>query len=125
MAEANKYAAGAWKRATVTQGQWAFLEAFQAWRRGEHGIGAGARQVRALLTDKRKAYAPTHTDRGNRWSASKRSSSRRRGRAGDRPRARPGRPRGAGAGGRAHFGSGTSSRNSEVIHAGIYYAPAR
>ncbi|MBS1162397.1 MAG: pyridine nucleotide-disulfide oxidoreductase, partial [Burkholderiaceae bacterium] len=57
MAEANKYAAGAWKRGTVTQGQWAFLEAFQAWRRGERGIGAVLGQVRALLTDKRKAYA--------------------------------------------------------------------
>jgi len=57
MAEANKYAAGAWKRSTVTQGQWAFLAAFQAWRRGEHGIGTVLGRVRALLTDKRKAYA--------------------------------------------------------------------
>ena len=57
MAEANKYAAGAWKRGTVTQGQWAFLAAFQAWRRGEHGIGTVLGRVRALLTDKRKAYA--------------------------------------------------------------------
>jgi len=56
MAEANKYAAGAWKRGTVTRGQWAFLEAFQAWRRGEHGIGAVLGQVRALLTDRRRAY---------------------------------------------------------------------
>jgi dihydrolipoamide dehydrogenase len=57
LAEANKYAAGAWKRSTVTQGQWAFLSAFQAWQRGEHGIGAVLGRVRALLTDKRKAYA--------------------------------------------------------------------
>jgi pyruvate/2-oxoglutarate dehydrogenase complex dihydrolipoamide dehydrogenase (E3) component/uncharacterized membrane protein YdjX (TVP38/TMEM64 family) len=57
MAEANKYAAGAWKRGTVTRGQWAFLAAFQAWRRGEHGIAAVLGRVRALLTDKRKAYA--------------------------------------------------------------------
>jgi pyruvate/2-oxoglutarate dehydrogenase complex dihydrolipoamide dehydrogenase (E3) component len=57
LAEANKYAAGAWKRSTVTQGQWAFLAAFQAWRRGEQGFGAVLGQVRALLTDKRKAYA--------------------------------------------------------------------
>ncbi len=57
LAEANKYAAGAWKRSTVTQGQWAFLAAFQAWQRGEHGIGAVLGRVRALLTDKRKAYA--------------------------------------------------------------------
>jgi pyruvate/2-oxoglutarate dehydrogenase complex dihydrolipoamide dehydrogenase (E3) component/uncharacterized membrane protein YdjX (TVP38/TMEM64 family) len=57
LAEANKYAAGAWKRGTVTRGQWAFLAAFQAWRRGEHGLGRVIGQVRALLTDKRKAYA--------------------------------------------------------------------
>ena len=57
LAEANKYAAGVWKRGTVTQGQWAFLSAFQAWRRGERGLGAVLVQVRALLTDKRKAYA--------------------------------------------------------------------
>ena len=57
LAEANKYAAGAWKRSTVTQGQWAFLSAFQAWQRGEHGIGAVLGRVRALLTDKRKAYS--------------------------------------------------------------------
>jgi len=57
LAEANKYAAGAWKRSTVTQGQWAFLSAFQAWQRGEHGIGVVLGRVRALLTDKRKAYS--------------------------------------------------------------------
>ncbi len=57
LAEANKYAAGAWKRSTVTQGQWAFLSAFQAWQRGEHGIGTVLGRVRALLTDKRKAYS--------------------------------------------------------------------
>jgi dihydrolipoamide dehydrogenase len=57
LAEANKYAAGNWKRATVTQGQWAFLTAFQAWRRGEYGIAAVLGKVGALLTDKRRAYA--------------------------------------------------------------------
>jgi len=57
LAEANKYAAGNWKRATVTQGQWAFLCAFQAWRRGEFGFGAVLGQVVALLSDKRPAYA--------------------------------------------------------------------
>jgi hypothetical protein len=57
LAEANKYAAGAWKRGTVTRGQWAFLTAFQAWRRGELGLGSVLGQVHALLTDKRKAYA--------------------------------------------------------------------
>jgi pyruvate/2-oxoglutarate dehydrogenase complex dihydrolipoamide dehydrogenase (E3) component/uncharacterized membrane protein YdjX (TVP38/TMEM64 family) len=57
LAEANKYAAGVWKRGTVTQGQWAFLAAFQGWRRGEHGLGTVLGQVRALVTDKRKAYS--------------------------------------------------------------------
>lgn len=57
LAEANKYAAGAWKRATVTQGQWAFLTAFQAWRRGETGLGSPLGQLGALLKDKRPAYA--------------------------------------------------------------------
>ena len=61
LAEANKYAAGAWKRGTVTRGQWSFLAAFQGWRRGEHGLGKVLAEVGALLTDKRKAYpAVTH-----------------------------------------------------------------
>lgn len=59
MAEANKYAAGVWKRATVTQGQWAFLSAFQAWRRGELGWGGVAAKLLVLKRDKRPAYA-TH-----------------------------------------------------------------
>jgi dihydrolipoamide dehydrogenase len=57
LAEANKYAAGNWKRATVTQGQWAFLTAFQAWRRGAFGFGAVLGKIGALLRDKRPAYA--------------------------------------------------------------------
>jgi pyruvate/2-oxoglutarate dehydrogenase complex dihydrolipoamide dehydrogenase (E3) component len=57
LAEANKYAAGNWKRSTVTKGQWAFLTAFQAWRRGEYGFASVVGKVGALLTDKRKAYA--------------------------------------------------------------------
>jgi pyruvate/2-oxoglutarate dehydrogenase complex dihydrolipoamide dehydrogenase (E3) component/uncharacterized membrane protein YdjX (TVP38/TMEM64 family) len=56
LAEANKYAAGNWKRGTVTRGQWAFLAAFQAWQRGEHGVGGVLARLRALATDKRKAY---------------------------------------------------------------------
>ena len=55
-AEANKYAAGVWKRATVTRGQWAMLSALQAWRRGASGFGAVWRQVPGLLRDKRPAY---------------------------------------------------------------------
>ena len=38
-AEANKYAAGVWKRGTVTAAQERFLTAFHAWKRGEHGLG--------------------------------------------------------------------------------------
>jgi pyruvate/2-oxoglutarate dehydrogenase complex dihydrolipoamide dehydrogenase (E3) component/uncharacterized membrane protein YdjX (TVP38/TMEM64 family) len=56
LAEANKYAAGNWKRGTVTQGQWAFLTAFQAWRRGEAGLGSVLGTLAALLGDKRPAY---------------------------------------------------------------------
>ncbi|MCL4849416.1 MAG: FAD-dependent oxidoreductase [Acidobacteria bacterium] len=56
LAEANKYAAGAWKRGTVTLGLWAFLEAFQAWRRGAGGLGAVVARLRALVADKRPAY---------------------------------------------------------------------
>jgi dihydrolipoamide dehydrogenase len=57
LAEANKYAAGAWKRGTVTRGQWTLLTAFQAWRRGAAGFGAVLGALRALITDKRPAYS--------------------------------------------------------------------
>ena len=56
LAEANKYAAGNWKRSTVTQGQWAFLTAFQAWRRGAFGLGDVLGKLGALINDKRPAY---------------------------------------------------------------------
>jgi hypothetical protein len=59
LAEANKYAAGNWKRGTVTLGQWRFLTAFQAWRRGAGSFGGVLASVRDLLRDKRPAYAPT------------------------------------------------------------------
>lgn len=36
--EANKYAAGVWKRGTVTPGQREFLAAFHRWQRGEAGV---------------------------------------------------------------------------------------
>jgi pyruvate/2-oxoglutarate dehydrogenase complex dihydrolipoamide dehydrogenase (E3) component/uncharacterized membrane protein YdjX (TVP38/TMEM64 family) len=57
LAEANKYAAGEWRRGQVTLGQWAFLETLQAWMRGARGIGAVLGAFGALLRDKRKAYA--------------------------------------------------------------------
>ncbi len=56
LAEANKYAAGAWKRSTVTQGQWAVLTAFQAWRRGSGGLGAVLRALLSMSSNKRRAY---------------------------------------------------------------------
>jgi dihydrolipoamide dehydrogenase len=58
LAEANKYAAGVWKRGTVTQGQWAFLTALHAWLRGAYGLSTVLGRVGALISDKRKAYAP-------------------------------------------------------------------
>ncbi len=58
-AEANKYAAGAWKRSTVTRGQWVALDAVQAWRRGAGSFGAVLRAVLAMPRDRRPAYART------------------------------------------------------------------
>jgi pyruvate/2-oxoglutarate dehydrogenase complex dihydrolipoamide dehydrogenase (E3) component len=40
VAEANKYAAGVWRRARVTRGQMDVAERFNAWTRGEGGLGA-------------------------------------------------------------------------------------
>ena len=58
LAEANRNAAGQWRRAQVTCGQWTFLEALQAWLRGARGLGAVLTALPALLRDRRKAYAP-------------------------------------------------------------------
>jgi pyruvate/2-oxoglutarate dehydrogenase complex dihydrolipoamide dehydrogenase (E3) component/uncharacterized membrane protein YdjX (TVP38/TMEM64 family) len=58
LAEANKYAAGAWKRSTVTLGQHAFLEAFQDWRRGAGSLGGVLGRAFAMGRDRRPAYAP-------------------------------------------------------------------
>jgi pyruvate/2-oxoglutarate dehydrogenase complex dihydrolipoamide dehydrogenase (E3) component/uncharacterized membrane protein YdjX (TVP38/TMEM64 family) len=60
LAEANKYAAGAWKRARVTQGQHAFLEAFQSWSRGTGGLGTVLLRLLAASGDRRPAYQPEH-----------------------------------------------------------------
>ncbi|HXZ49275.1 MAG TPA: FAD-dependent oxidoreductase [Usitatibacter sp.] len=40
LAEASKYAAGAWRRARVTRGQMALAEAYNDWARGAGGLGA-------------------------------------------------------------------------------------
>jgi len=58
LAEANKFAAGAWKRSTVTHGQMTFLAAFHAWTRGEGSLGAVLGKVSTLLADKRPYHAP-------------------------------------------------------------------
>jgi len=63
LSEANKYAAGAWKRAHVTRGQMAFLAAFQEWSRGEAGFGSVIAKAFSL-SDKRPYYdvAESHGD---------------------------------------------------------------
>lgn len=53
LAEANKFAAGVWKRSTVTHGQMDFLAAFHDWTRGEGGLGAVLGRIAGLVGDKR------------------------------------------------------------------------
>ncbi|HEY2629272.1 MAG TPA: dihydrolipoyl dehydrogenase [Usitatibacter sp.] len=57
MSEANKYAAGVWKRSTVTQGQITFVAAFNAWTRGAGGLGGVIGNLFALR-DKRPYTMP-------------------------------------------------------------------
>ncbi len=57
LAEANKYAAGVWKRSTVTRGQMDFLGAFHAWTRGEGGLAGVLARVSSLVADKRPVEA--------------------------------------------------------------------
>lgn len=52
--EANKYAAGVWQRRQVTLGQQRVLRAFQAWQRGQHGIGGFLASLPALITAKKR-----------------------------------------------------------------------
>jgi pyruvate/2-oxoglutarate dehydrogenase complex dihydrolipoamide dehydrogenase (E3) component len=58
LAEANKYAAGAWKRAHVTQGQIDFLAALHDYERNDASMAHVIGRVSALFRDKRRAYAP-------------------------------------------------------------------
>ncbi|HUP98306.1 MAG TPA: FAD-dependent oxidoreductase [Usitatibacter sp.] len=61
--ESAKYAAGVWKRSTVTQGQMAVARAFNDWTRGEAGIGRVLAGLFALK-DKRPYHdvAESHGD---------------------------------------------------------------
>jgi pyruvate/2-oxoglutarate dehydrogenase complex dihydrolipoamide dehydrogenase (E3) component len=63
MAEANKYAAGVWRKARVTQGQMDIAERYNAWTRGEAGLGAVLAGL-FRLSDKRRYHDPagTHGD---------------------------------------------------------------
>jgi pyruvate/2-oxoglutarate dehydrogenase complex dihydrolipoamide dehydrogenase (E3) component/uncharacterized membrane protein YdjX (TVP38/TMEM64 family) len=56
LSEAGKFAAGQWKRGTVTRGQWAVLTAFQAWRRGDGSLGAVLAAVPALWRERTPAW---------------------------------------------------------------------
>jgi pyridine nucleotide-disulfide oxidoreductase len=60
VAEANKYAAGVWRKARVTQGQMAVAERYNAWTRGEAGF---ASLVSSLfeISDKRPYHGPAET----------------------------------------------------------------
>ncbi|HZZ93397.1 MAG TPA: FAD-dependent oxidoreductase [Usitatibacter sp.] len=65
VAEANKAAAGVWRRARVTRGQMALAEAYNRWMRGDAGVGSVLAKVFALR-DKRPYFtdeaAPGHGD---------------------------------------------------------------
>ena len=58
-AESNKYAAGVWKRSTVTHGQMAVAQAFNDWTRGEAGLAALLGKLFSLK-DKRRYYPAPH-----------------------------------------------------------------
>ena len=55
LGEANKYAAGVWKKAQTTEQQLHFAEAFNNWRRGAGGVGAVAGAALGMLGQGTKA----------------------------------------------------------------------
>ena len=55
LAEANKYAAGVWRRARVTQGQRTLLRAFHDWTRGAARFSGVLKAVPALWRERQKA----------------------------------------------------------------------
>ena len=60
MAEANKYAAGVWRKARVTRGQMAVAERYNAWTRGEAGFASVIADL-FKLSDKRPYHDPAET----------------------------------------------------------------
>jgi pyruvate/2-oxoglutarate dehydrogenase complex dihydrolipoamide dehydrogenase (E3) component len=63
-AESNKYAAGIWKRSTVTKGQMEVATAFNDWTRGAGGLGTVIAKALAMGRNKERYYAaaPAHGD---------------------------------------------------------------
>ena len=56
LAEANKYAAGVWKRSAVTRGQLAFAEAFHEWTRGAASVPAVVNRLARMPWDRERAF---------------------------------------------------------------------
>jgi pyruvate/2-oxoglutarate dehydrogenase complex dihydrolipoamide dehydrogenase (E3) component/uncharacterized membrane protein YdjX (TVP38/TMEM64 family) len=66
LAEANKYAAGAWKRSQVTPGQTSFLAAFHAWARASGSFAGVLGKLPALIAGKPPVPdAPAHHQVGD------------------------------------------------------------
>jgi dihydrolipoamide dehydrogenase len=63
-AEANKYAAGIWKRSTVTRGQMEVAAAFNDWSRGAGSLATVLAKALAMGGNKERYYerAPAHGD---------------------------------------------------------------
>jgi pyruvate/2-oxoglutarate dehydrogenase complex dihydrolipoamide dehydrogenase (E3) component/uncharacterized membrane protein YdjX (TVP38/TMEM64 family) len=65
LAEANKYAAGAWKRTTATEGKLAVAGAFHAWTRRESGLGrVVGRAIALVVAPDRTPVYPTESGDG-------------------------------------------------------------
>ncbi|HET7596190.1 MAG TPA: hypothetical protein VFK15_04605, partial [Burkholderiales bacterium] len=56
LVEANKYAAGAWKRHRVTQGELAFADTYQRWMRGAASAGSLLVQLARLPWNRERAF---------------------------------------------------------------------
>jgi len=62
-AEANKYAAGVWRRSGVTRGQHTLLAALHAWRRRDGSLGGVVAAVWPLWRDRRPAASEADSSR--------------------------------------------------------------